>query len=192
MRLKRETRILGIDDAPFEKGDGPVLVVGTVFRGADFMDGLLSTHVKVDGNDATAKLIKMVNSSRHKEQLQIIMMDGIAMGGFNVVDIVKLNKMTNLAVIVIIRRRPDMNKIADALKHLPDGKKKLLYMAAAGEVREIKHKSGSTFYQAAGIESELAEKLIKSTCKRGLIPEPIRVAHLIARGVTLGESMGRA
>ena len=84
MRMKPEIRVLGLDDAPFERDDEEVLVVGTIFRGSNFMDGLLSTEVAVDGDDATGKIIKMVNSSRHKPQLKVIMTDGIAFGGFNV------------------------------------------------------------------------------------------------------------
>jgi len=37
-----------------------------------------------------------------------------------------------------------------------------------------------------------AEYIVKLSSTRSLIPEPIRVAHLIASGVALGESMGGA
>ncbi|RLF35484.1 MAG: hypothetical protein DRM99_04525, partial [Thermoplasmata archaeon] len=34
--------------------------------------------------------------------------------------------------------------------------------------------------------------IIKLSTIRGVIPEPIRVAHLIASGITRGESYGKA
>jgi len=38
----------------------------------------------------------------------------------------------------------------------------------------------------------LSEGCVKLSSTRSLIPEPIRVAHLIASGVALGESRGGA
>ena len=63
--LKPEIRILGIDDSPFSKTDGTALVVGVIFRGGNFLDGVLSCRVAVDGNDATEKLTGMIRGSRH-------------------------------------------------------------------------------------------------------------------------------
>jgi endonuclease V-like protein UPF0215 family len=37
--------------------------------------------------------------------------------------------------------------------------------------------------QIAGIKKNDAEKIIKTTATRSFVPEPLRVAHLIARGV---------
>ena len=58
--FKKEIRVIGIDDAPFNKfGKGNVLVVGVVFRGGMWLDGVLSTKVKVDGTNSTKKLINL-------------------------------------------------------------------------------------------------------------------------------------
>ncbi|MBM3309562.1 MAG: DUF99 family protein, partial [Candidatus Altiarchaeales archaeon] len=48
-RIKPEVRILGLDDGPFKQNDKKVLVVGVVFRGGSFLDGVVSTKVRVDG-----------------------------------------------------------------------------------------------------------------------------------------------
>ena len=110
---KSQIRILGIDDAPFKNchGKGKALVLGTVFRGGDRMDGLLSTYVKIDGLDSTRVLIPWICESRNKAQLSVVMLDGISLGGFNIVDIQELSKQTSLPVIVVIRHEPDYKKI---------------------------------------------------------------------------------
>ena len=52
--IKSEIRILGIDDAPFTPHkEGNVLLVGTFFRGGSWLDGVLTTHVQIDGTDST-------------------------------------------------------------------------------------------------------------------------------------------
>jgi len=187
--MKKEVRILGIDDSSFSKfDDEKVLVIGVVFRGGEYIDGVLSTHITVDELDSTYRLIEMVNKSRNKDQLQYIMTDGIALGGFNVIDINKLYEETNLPVIVIIRRKPDFDSIYSALENLKHKEKIKELLDRAGKLESFE----SIYFQCAGIDSEEAKKLLKMTIKHGLIPEPIRVAHIIAQGIGLGESKGRA
>src|SRR3989344_2798039 len=105
MTPKKEVRVIGIDDASFDKfKDRSVTVIGTIYRGGSFMDGALSTKVRIDGNNATDKIAAMINSCKFKPQLRCILLDGIAVGGFNVIDVKKLSKKTSLPVIVVMRR----------------------------------------------------------------------------------------
>ena len=185
---KKEIRILGIDDSPFKKfKKGNVLVVGTLFRGGTFLDGLLTTKAAVDGNNSTSKLIEMVNKTKFKPQIRCIFLNGIALGGFNVIDIEELNKKTKIPVIVIIRKYPDFKKIESTLKKIGKEKKyKLIKKAGTPE------KVGEIYIQRKGITLENAKEILKLTCTRSLIPEPLRLAHIIASGVVTGESKGKA
>lgn len=200
MTLKRQMRIVGIDEGSFEEKQAgeQVLTVGVVFRGADHIDGVLSTSVAVDGLDATEKIARMINASRQKFQLRAIMLDGVALGGFNLVDIQKLNEQTGLPVIVVIRRMPDLEGIYRALKNFSDEKQRRRILKKAGQIHELEinnpflRKPNTLYYQLAGIEKEQAEALLELTTVRGVLPEPVRVAHLIAGGITRGESRGRA
>jgi uncharacterized protein len=186
--LKKELRVIGIDDGPFKKSSNArVLVVGTIFRGGLFMDGILSTKVKIDGKNATKKIIEMINGCKFKQQLQCIFLDGIAVAGFNVIDIKQLNKSTKIPVIVIIRRKPNFQKISKTLCKI--GKKeKIRILEKAGPVYSI----NKIYIQISGISIKNAEEFLKVTCTRSLIPEPIRIAHLIASGITDGQTRGKA
>ena len=186
--LKDEIRVIGIDDSPFKKFKrGQVLVVGTIFRGGTLLDGILSTTVSVDGNNSTKKLIEMINNCKFKPQLQCIFLNGIAVAGFNVVDVRELSKKTKLPVIVIIRRMPDIANIKKTLIKI-NKKDKIKLIEKAGNVVQI----DDIFVQLTGIDLEEAKKILKIACTRSFIPEPLRLAHLIASGVTVGESKGRA
>ena len=186
--IKPEARILGIDDSPFNKfKDKKTLVIGTFFRGGSSLDGVMTTTVSVDGSDATAKIVGMVKKSKFYVQLQAIMLNGIAVGGFNVIDIQRLNAKTKIPVIVVMRDNPEVGRIKSALSKLGmNGKIKLI--EKAGEIR----KAGRVFVQLAGIDLAKARELLRITCTRSFIPEPIRTAHLIAAGIKLGESKGKA
>ncbi len=46
--------------------------------------------------------------------------------------------------------------------------------------------------QRVGLSLDEARKLVADTTLHGNIPEPLRLAHLIAGGITTGTSRGRA
>jgi hypothetical protein len=192
--LKEEIRILGFDDGPFSsKSKGKVPVVGVIYRGGKFMDGMLKTEIEIDGLDATSKLVKLINSSRHKEQLKVIMLDGITLGGFNLVDIKGLHKKTSLPVIVINRKHPNLKKVRSALKNFKAFNRRWRIVKNAGKIKSFKLRGEKEiFYQCKGIEDEEAEEIIRLSSTRSFIPEPLRIAHLIARAMVKGESFGRA
>ncbi len=48
---------------------------------------VLKNQVSVDGDDATFICKQMIENTRHRKQLKAMLLDGIALGGFNVVDI---------------------------------------------------------------------------------------------------------
>lgn len=186
--MKKEIRVIGIDDSPFDKfKDRNCFVVGVFYRGGNYMDGVLSTRVKVDGDDSTDKIAEMVNKCKFKPQLQCILLDGIAVAGFNVIDIHKLSKRTNLPVIVVMRDYPDFDKIKSALIKLKM-KDKIKLLEKAGRVYHI----GKIHTQFYGLIMDNVKKILEITCNHSFIPEPIRVAHLIAAGIVTGESKGRA
>src|SRR3989344_1422368 len=173
--VKKEIRVIGIDDAPFNKfNDSKVLVVGVVMRGGSWVDGILSTKVSVDGNDSTKKIIEMINKCKFKPQLQCIFLDGIAVAGFNVIDVQELHKKTKLPVIVVIRRKPDIKKIKNTLIKIKK-RNKIRLIEKAGDVIKI----NNIFVQLAGIEFGKAKEILDIVCTRSNIPEPVRMAHMI-------------
>jgi len=190
--IKNEIRILAFDDGPFEfKSKGKDILIGAIFRGGVFMDGLLKTEVEIDGLDATEKIIESVKKTIHKD-LRVIMMDGITFAGFNTVDIKKVYEETKLPVIVVNRKKPDLEKFKDSLGKMPGADIRLRCVEHAGPFYSTTINNKKIYFQCYGLSEKDASSIIKKTSTRSLIPEPLRVAHLIATGVVLGESVGRA
>jgi endonuclease V-like protein UPF0215 family len=184
--IKPEIRILGVDDGKFvPHTPGSVIVVGVVFRGGCQIDGVMHTHVEVDGFDATDKLASMVNGSPHCKQLRLIMLDGITLAGFNVVDIKRLNLATELPVIALTHDKPDLEAVHEALSNLPLSEERWRIILDAGKIHEVTCRGKRLYMEVAGISESDAEEVILSTATNGSFPEPLRVAHLIASGVTL-------
>ncbi len=192
--IKSEIRTVGIDDGPFRShGKGKALIVGAVFRGGQWLDGILSTHVEVDGTDATRKIAEMINRSKHKDQLRVIMTSGITFAGFNVLDIHELFEKTELPVIVVSRKYPDLASVKRALKNLSSWQQRWKVLSSAGEIHMVKSRHGeaSVYIQIAGIKLSDAREVVHLTATRSFVPEPLRAAHLIATGIVRGESTGR-
>lgn len=191
-KIKQEIRILGIDDAPFPPHTtNKVMLIGTIFRGGTWLDGVLRTYISGDGTDSTANIIKMVNGSRHKDQIGVIMLDGITFGGFNVVSISEIFHETGIPVIVVMRKLPNFEKIKKALMRFEDCKERWNFILEAGTVYKIENEE-PVYIQIRGIDIEDARKIVDVSITRSAIPEPIRVAHLIGAGVVTGESKGSA
>lgn len=194
MLIKGEIRIIGIDDGPFEfRTKGKCILIGVIYRGANFLDGLIKTEIDIDGIDSTEKIANSINKSKFKD-LRIIMLDGITFGGYNIADIKKIYEKTKLPVIVINRKKPDLEKFKSGMKTLNNLEKRLEAVENAGEFYwvRIPYRKSRICFQIYGINKKDAEEIIKKTSIHSIVPEPLRVAHLIATGTILGESVGRA
>ncbi|MDQ1592722.1 MAG: uncharacterized protein QOG71_3349 [Pyrinomonadaceae bacterium] len=183
------SNVIGFDDFPFPRTHrGDVRVVGVVYSGAR-LNGVLSGRVRRDGANAAQKLAELVAGSKFAPQLQLVMLQGIALGGFNVVDIHGLHAELGIPVLVVARRAPRMGLIRDALLgRVPGGRRKWALVERAGAMES----AGGVFVQRAGLSFDTAGDIIRRFSVYGNLPEPLRVAHLIAGGVGAGESRGRA
>jgi endonuclease V-like protein UPF0215 family len=183
--IKPEIRILGVDDGKFTpRSKGEVLIVGVVLRGGDWVEGAMHTYISIDGLDVTEKIASMINSSPHKRQLRLIMLNGITFGGFNIADIKKLHELTTLPVLAFTRDKPDLDAIHEALRNLPQTEERWQMVLEAGQLHEVQCKGTKLYLGLAGLTLSDAQKIVDLTATRSCLPEPLRVAHLIASGLT--------
>jgi endonuclease V-like protein UPF0215 family len=187
MRRRRISNVIGFDDAPFERGGpGKVALVGTVCSGTR-LDIVVRGFVDIDGSDATAVMAELV---REKKLVHVrgVLMQGITVGGFNIVDINALSEELDLPVMVVMRRRPKMQKFLDALDKSKNAAQKREVLERAGPIERC----GKLWVHRAGLSLEEGAEVLERTTLHGAIPEPLRLAHIIAGGTTLGVSRGRA
>lgn len=212
--------VIGFDDGPFPRDHrGDVLLVGVVCSGTR-IDGIVSGRIRRDGANATRAMVDLVRKSQFGAHLSAVLLQGIAVGGFNVVDVHGLATALSIPVLVVTRRKPDMAAVHRALfsdapadrPRVPGAarKWKLIEQAGTMELLEPSRRSlraresgrGPTglrgrelprlWVQRAGLSMDQARDLVMSTTLHGNVPEALRVAHLVAGGVTTGSSRGRA
>jgi endonuclease V-like protein UPF0215 family len=189
MPPKRYSNIIGFDDGPFAFDHvGNVPIVGAIFTGLQ-LTGVIIGQVEKDGADAAEQIVELVAGSKFFEHLQLVMLQGITLAGFNVVDVFNLYENLGLPVLVVSRRAPDMAAIREALlAKIPQGEQRWQVVERLGLMEPV----GQVFVQRVGLTSEEAAAVVERFAIYGHLPEPLRIAHLIAGAVAEGQSRGRA
>jgi endonuclease V-like protein UPF0215 family len=59
-----QPRVLGIDDAPFQKEDVSTLLTGVLYRGDQAIEQVTATRAVIDGNDAAEAVQTLVSQAR--------------------------------------------------------------------------------------------------------------------------------
>jgi endonuclease V-like protein UPF0215 family len=207
--------VIGFDDGPFARSHrGDVLLVGAVCAGVR-LDGVVSGKVRRDGADATRRMVELIEGSQFRAHVQAVLLQGIAVGGFNVVDVHELAAKVALPVLVVMRRPPDLPSMHRALfsdapagrARVPGARRKWRLIQSAGpiEALEVKPRARpgeaptglrdrpqSLWVQRVALSLDGARRLVAATTLHGQLPEPLRLAHLIAGGIASGRSRGRA
>ena len=107
--------VVGFDDGPFPPTHrGSVLLVGAVCAGTR-LDGIVSGVVQRDGTDSTRRMAELIQKSQFRGHVRAVLLQGIAVGGFNVVDIHGLAALLGVGVLVVTRREADMVAVRRAL-----------------------------------------------------------------------------
>ncbi|PRP94276.1 endonuclease dU [Enhygromyxa salina] len=186
---RRLSNSIGIDDAPFDRRHrGDVAIVGVVFTRTR-LDGVMTGKLRRDGANATHAIAELVERSPFAAHAQVLLLGGITFAGFNVADIHALRERLSTPVLVLARRRPRLAVIREALlDKVPGGARKWALIEKAGPMEAC----AGLFVQRAGLELDQAAQVIRELTIHGKLPEPVRIAHLIAGGYAEGVSRGRA
>ena len=146
----------------------------------------------VDGSDANDIILRILHDSRYTEGLSLIFVDGIALGGFNVVDIDLLHRELGIPVVTVTRDQPDIPAMVQALKKKFVDWERRAEVITRNRLERVSTSHKPVFVTSAGISSAEIREAIELSTVRGALPEPIRMAHLIATAIAKGESHGRA
>ena len=188
MKQNRFSHVVGFDDCPFPPDHpGDVPVVGAVFAELR-LEGVLCGRVRRDGVNATRSLINLIGTSKYAKQLQLVLLQGIALAGFNVIDLHELHEQLGMPVLVVVRRAPRLAKVRNALlTRVRGGERKWALIERLGPAEPV----ADVYVQRVGLSPHEAEAVIRRLAVHGNIPEPIRTAHLIAGAIGAGQSRGR-
>lgn len=185
-------RFLGFDEGPFTFDDKSVPVAGVLTRGATMVEAVLIDRVTVDGWDATDRVVTLTRRLPGNGPDRVLI-DGITLGGMNVVDIRGVAEGLGVPVFAVARREPQEGGLEAAARRAGEEEKRrrLLPQTPTLPVQLGPHR---LFVQAHDPEAgalqdphEIAP-LLAPAMSQSLTPEPLRLAHHIATALVRGVS----
>jgi len=183
--IKLVSRCIGIDDGPFppktddEVRHAPLLAV---WLKGPHLHQFRADWITVDGLDATRMAEFLLRGSFHIP----VLLSGVTFGGFNLIDPWKIQKSCKAPVIVVVGSRPDNRAVKRALvKHFPDWERRWELIRSLGPVH--KHRTmaseGPVFFEQFGCTIRKARLILKASAFVSRVPEPLRVAGILAKGL---------
>lgn len=167
--LKRETRILGLSGTTIRDR---TIVVGVVFRGSLWLDGVLTSSLDTAEQNYNPEISRAIESSKQYPQLHAIILSR-RLSRSRKISIRDLARRSRLPVIAIAKSGNGSR-----------AEKRLRAVKNFGIVVSGKH----LVVSAAGVDRAEAERLFGIGCTQGnKIPEAVRVADLLA--VQLGREL---
>ena len=183
--IKPVSRCIGIDDGPFPpKTDDKVRYAPllAVWLNGAHLQYLRTNWITVDGLNATRKAQLLLKNSQHIP----VLLSGVTFGGFNIIDPWKIQKNTKAPVIIVIGSRPDNRAVKRALsRHFPDWKERWDLIRSLGPLHHVRimANEGPVFFERFGCSVQDAALILKGSAFVSQVPEPLRVAGILARGL---------
>jgi len=179
-------RLMGVEDGSFRADDRstPQLsLLCCVEMCSGRVEAVKLTRVEVDGFDATERLLEILEGV----DVDAIILGGITFAGFNMVDPTAVNRATGVPVIVYSGKKPDNEEMLRALrKHFPDWERRWRVVEGLGEIHSVKPRNDEPpiYFEVVGAPADWAEEVLINAAVISRIPEPVRVAGLVARGLS--------
>ncbi|MEP0824961.1 MAG: DUF99 family protein [Nitrososphaera sp.] len=176
---KKGIRILGVAES-FKKSGTKSTLAGIVMRRDLVIDGMAFGSATIEGDDATDSIISIYRSLA-RDDINCILLDGLVISMYNIIDGERVAGETGLPVLAItFEDSKGLEK--SIMHHFKDWKDKLKQYQKLGEREKVTLKTGKNlFIRCWGINQRRAIAILNSFTLQGSVPEPIRVAKIAAR-----------
>ncbi|WP_048148122.1 endonuclease dU [Methanolacinia paynteri] len=177
--LKSGVRVLGIAES-FVQGANKSVLAGVVMRRDMVIDGTAFGFSTIGGTDATDAVLNIFASLQRKD-INYIMLSGCVISWFNIIDPERVCSEINVPVIGVTYE--DSGGLADdIMHHFPGDEERLSAYKKLGIRERVILKTGYDVYlRSWGVDNTEACFVCDSFTKEGRIPEPLRVAGIVAR-----------
>lgn len=185
-RKSTTTNCIGIDDGPFlprRLGGSTAPLVVAQLNGPHLVKARVA-RIAVDGMEAMLVVSRLLGSFQLRDSP--ILLAGATFAGFNIIDPRVLERTFRSPTLVVIGSRPNNRAVKHALvRHFPDWKRRWRILSSLGPLRQVRtfRNEGPIFYEAFGCRDNEARRILKEWSYVSRIPEPLRVAGLVARGL---------
>lgn len=180
---KKGVRVLGVAESFRKEVGGRAVLAGVVMRGDFIIDGVVFGECTVGGMDATDSILNMYKSLK-REDIMLLMLNGCIISWFNVIDLQKLHEETRLPVISVTYN-PSTGIREYFIKYFPeDWERRVNVYERNGPRIEMMNRNGfKLYFRSVGMDPNDATRIINRYTVFGRIPEPLRIARLLAHSL---------
>ncbi len=179
---KKGLRGLAIAES-FHQNSKKSILSGIVMRRDFVIDGFVFGGATLDGDDATNAILQMYEDLKRPD-ISYVLISGLIISLYNIIDIKKIHQSLKIPIIGLTYH--DSEGIEDSIKHhFPDSyKSKIKNYQNLGIRKKITlHTSSEVFVRKEGCTFHDVEYLLNKLTLQGSIPEPLRVAQLLAKSL---------
>jgi uncharacterized protein len=159
------------------------ILAGVVMRADLVIDGISITEATVGGMDATQKVLSLYDSLQ-RDDINLILLNGCVVSWYNVIDLNQLAKVISLPLICLTYDESlGLEKYFE--ENFPnDWQERVEVYRRNGSRKILTLKTGKdVFTRAINIEELEVSKVLNKFTLEGSVPEPLRVAQLVARSI---------
>lgn len=174
--------VVGVEDGSFQKGITKTAILAAVLSKGVEIEDIKVARITVDGLDATEKLTEMLTGWK----FAAVLLAGVSFAGFNLIDPTLIYEKFQKPVIIVSRKKPNNKAVKQALqKHFKDWKVRWQIFGKLGTAHRVVVAGETTIYiETIDLDFRAAENLLQALSIKSRIPETLRVAKLVARGLS--------
>ncbi|HXZ97763.1 MAG TPA: DUF99 family protein [Candidatus Acidoferrum sp.] len=174
--IKKEIRVLGIASASPRRDDASTHVVGVVYRGNRWLEGVMRTVAPRDQLNLTSCMARMVTKSPHFPQLRLIVLDELFTKSGSYIDIEALSRNTGLPVMAVLAKKIPIKHI----QGIQAGNRRAFKASVGLPCMRWRPANKTYFVYSAGSSGLMLDELLKVCASREGLPEAARVARIAA------------
>jgi endonuclease V-like protein UPF0215 family len=160
------------------------ILAGVVMRRDLIVDGMAFGRATVGGDDATDAIVSMY-ASLQRNDVNCILLNGLVISMYNIINGQKVSDKTQLPVIAITFE--DSGGLEAAIKHhFPyEWGEKIAQYQNLGQRERVMLKTGKALYiRYWGVTRKSALAMLDAFTLQGALPEPIKLAKIAARSAS--------
>ncbi|MBK5190188.1 MAG: DUF99 family protein [Methanosarcinales archaeon] len=180
---KKGIRVLGIAES-FKRDYEKSVLAGVVMRSDFIIDGVGLTHITVGGMDATEGVLHLCESLQ-RDDINVMMLNGCVISWFNIIDLNEIYKRLRIPLICVTYEESEGLEEHIALHFESDERDSRIeaYKRLGDRVPVNLHGQFEDLIRFLGMEKAEAGAVIKKFTTHGKVPEPLRVAKIVARAL---------
>ncbi|MEM1546610.1 MAG: DUF99 family protein [Candidatus Methanomethylicia archaeon] len=183
--FKKGIRALGIAESFTRDTSSKSVLAGVVMRGDFLVDGFSFSYVTIGGLDATDAVLNLYRKLNRRD-ISVLFINGCIISWYNIMDLNRIYSELKIPLVSLTYR--ESLGLNDHFRNIfpQDYDKRIEIYRRNGEREKIKLKTGyEVFVRYLGMGKPTCRQILNRFTISGKIPEPVKVARILAKSINM-------